>query len=241
MITRPLAGVLIVLSSLAAAQTPAPPSPSHSAKAAPHQTSDSQLYRNTTFGFRYKIPYGWVDRSKEMQEQAATASSDPPGNSAADPSPENIPIPKAAPTPTKEKKAPQADVLLAIFERPPAARGDNVNSAVVIASEPVSSYPGLKKAEEYLGPLSELAEAKGFKSDGDPDVIEVDSRQLIRADFVKPLGITKNNEKLAMHQSTLILLAKGQIVSFTFIAGSEDGVEDLMEGLHFAAAKPAAR
>ena len=43
--------------------------------------------------------------------------------------------------------------------------------------------------------------------------------------------------KLTMHQCTLILLAKGQIVSFTFIAGSEDELDDLMDRLHFGAAK----
>jgi hypothetical protein len=41
-----------------------------------------------------------------------------------------------------------------------------------------------------------------------------------------------------MRQCTLVLLAKGQIVSFTFIAGSEDELDDLMEGLHFTVAKP---
>src|SRR5258705_13736855 len=29
---------------------------------------DAQLYRSPTFGFHYRIPYGWVDRTKEMQE-----------------------------------------------------------------------------------------------------------------------------------------------------------------------------
>src|ERR1035441_6301949 len=28
---------------------------------------DAQLYRNTTFAFRYKIPYGWVHRSEERR------------------------------------------------------------------------------------------------------------------------------------------------------------------------------
>ena len=30
--------------------------------------ADSQLYRNVAFGFRYRIPYGWVDRTKDWQE-----------------------------------------------------------------------------------------------------------------------------------------------------------------------------
>ena len=105
-------------------------------QAAPrHITKTHSSTATRTFGFRYQIPYGWVDRTKEMQE----------GNEAG-----------------------KAEVLLAVFERPPEATGDTVNSAVVIASESAASYPGLKKAEDYLGPLTELATAKGFKPEGDP-------------------------------------------------------------------------
>ena len=174
--------------------TPTPPA----TKSASHN-EDPQLYRNPTFAFRFQIPYGWVDRTKEMQE----------GNEAG-----------------------KAEVLLAIFERPPQATGDTINSAVVIASESVASYPGLKKAEDYLGPLTELATSKGLKAEGEPYALEVESRQLLRADFVKPLS-----DKLIMRQCTLVMLAKGQIVSFTFIAGTEDELDDLMDGLHFSAAK----
>ena len=188
----------LALTFAAQAQTGLPPA----AKPASSR-EDPRLYRNTTFGFRYQIPYGWVDRTKEMLE----------GNE-----------------PSK------AEVLLAVFERPPDATGDTVNSAVVIASESAASYPGLKKAEDYLGPLTELATAKGFKAEGDPTSLEIESRQLIRADFIK----ARITDKLTMRQSTLVLLAKGQIVSFTFIAGSEDEIDDLIEGLHFAAAKAGA-
>src|ERR1700687_3954807 len=184
--------------------TPTPPA----TKSASHN-EDPQLYRNPTFAFRFQIPYGWVDRTKEMQE----------GNEAG-----------------------KAEVLLAIFERPPQATGDTVNSAVVIASESAASYPGLKKAEDYLGPLTALATSKGFKPEGEPYALEVESRQLLRADFTKPLSaktinVETSSDKLTMRQSTLVMLAKGQIVSFTFIAGSEDELDDLMDGLHFGAAK----
>jgi hypothetical protein len=161
-----------------------------------------QLYRNATFGFRYQLPYGWVDRTKEMQE----------GNEAG-----------------------KSEVLLAAFERPPEAIGDTVNSAVVIASESVASYPGLKKAEDYLGPLTELATAKGFHSDGEPYALEVESRQLLRADFVEQISVGELSDNLTMHQCTLVLLAKGHILSFTFIAGGEDALDDLMDSLHFGA------
>jgi len=129
-------------------------------------------------------------------------------------------------------EAGKSALLLAVFERPPEATGDTINSAVIIASETVTSYPGLKKAEDYLGPLTELATAKGFKPEGEPYPLEVESRQLLRADFTKPL-----NDKLSMRQCTLILLAKGQILSFTFIAGSEEELDDLMDSLHFSVAK----
>ncbi len=178
------------------------------AKPAPTPTEDPQLYRSSTYGFRYQIPYGWVDRTKEMQE----------GNEAG-----------------------KAEVLLAAFERPPQAIGDTVNSAVVIASENAATYPGFKRAEDYAGPLSELATAKGFKADGEPYALEVESRHLLRADFVKTIPVGTNNEKLTMRQCTLVLLAKGQIVSFTFIAGSEEELDDLMDGLHFGPAKATAK
>jgi len=170
---------------------------------------DAQLYRNTTFGFRYQIPYGWVDRTRILQE----------GNEVG-----------------------KGEVLLAAFERPPEATGDTVNAAVVIASESASSYPGLKRAEDYLGPLTELAIAKGFHADGEPYGLEVESRQLLRADFIKQLGAGSVgdktiSDKLTMRQCTLVSLAKGQVLSFTFIAGSEDELDDLMDGLHFVSTR----
>ena len=191
---------VIALGLSLVAQTQSKPAPVAKQAAKPAApTEEAQLFRNATFAFRYKIPYGWVDRTKEMQE----------GNNAG-----------------------KSELLLAVFERPPEATGDTVNSAVVIASESAASYPGLKKAEDYLGPLTELATAKGFKPEGEPYALMVESRQLLRADFIKPL-----TDKLTMRQCTLVLLAKAQIVSFTFIAGSEDELDDLMDGLHFGPAK----
>ncbi len=220
MVCRKPFALFLTLVAAAAAQTRAQPA----VQSAPKPSEDAQLYRNTAFGFRYRIPFGWVDRTKEMREQQATEASD-------------MPI-ASQDNPDSKKRAgasAKGEVLLAVFERPPEAIGDTVNSAVVIAAESAASYPGLKRAEDYLGPLTELATAKGFKADGDPSLIEVDARELVRADFTKPL-----NDKLTMRQSTLILLTKGQIVSFTFIAGSEEGLDDLIDGLHFAAAKPKA-
>ena len=203
-----LAVVALGISLAMPAQSQTAPGAVPPVRPAPH-SEDAQLFRNTTFGFRYRIPYGWVDRSKEMQEG---------------------------------DEAGKVEVLLAVFERPPEASGDTINSAVVIASESAASYPGLKKAEDYLGPLTELVTAKGFKAEGEPYALEVEGRHLLRADFVKTIGVKTNNgktanDKLIMRQCTFVLLTKGRIVSFTFIAGSEDELDDLMDGLHFGAAK----
>jgi hypothetical protein len=193
----------LCLSITAQAQSKPAPVAKPAAKASASD-QDAQLYRNPTFAFRYQIPYGWVDRTKEMQPGDGTG---------------------------------KGEVLLAVFERPPEASGDTINSAVVIASESAASYPGLKRAEDYLGPLTDLATAKGFKAEGEPYALEVESRHLLRADFSKPREVKAPNNQLTMRQCTLVLVAKGQIVSFTFIAGSEDELDDLMDGLHFGAAK----
>jgi hypothetical protein len=203
-----IAALVVCLTLTGQAQRKTATAATPTAKSAAHN-EDPQLYRNPTFAFRFQVPYGWVDRTKEMLE----------GNEAG-----------------------KAEVLLAVFERPPQATGDTINSAVVIASESAVSYPGLKKAEDYLGPLTELATSKGFKAEGEPYALEVESRQLLRADFTKPLSgktssVETSNDKLTMRQCTLVLLAKGQVVSFTFIAGSEAELDDLMDGLHFGPAK----
>jgi len=156
-------------------------------------------YRNPTFGFTYKAPFGWVDRTREMRED-----SDEDSNSA--------------------KKS---VLLLATFERPPEATGDSVNSAVVVAAEEVASYPGLRSAEQYFGPLTELTKAKGLTVVNEPYEFQVGDKQLVRGDFSKALG------NLTMYQSTLVMIEKGYVVSFTFIAGSEDEADQLVEGLSF--------
>jgi hypothetical protein len=216
-----IAVVALGLSLTAQTQRKNAPVATQAAKPAAKRNEDAQLYRNTTFGFRYQIPYGWVDRTREMGTPDA---------------PSDVRTKDVPTKDTREQDAvAKAEVLLAAFERPPQATGDTINSAVVIASESAASYPGLKKAEDYLGPLTELATSKGFKAEGEPYALEVESRQLLRADFIKTLS-----DKFTMRQCTLVLLSKGRIVSFTFIAGSEDELDDLMDGLHFGTAKSAA-
>ena len=204
---RAISILVLGFSLLAKGQTQHRPAAAPPAKPA----EGAQLYRNTTFGFRFQIPYGWVDRTRNMREQEVAGQPDPN---------------------RKASDIDKGEVLLAVFERPPEAAGETINSAVVIAAENAAAYPGLKKAEDYLGPLTELTTSKGFKAEGDPSVIEIDARQLLRADFAKPL-----NDKLTMRQTTLVFLAHGQIVSFTFIAGSEDEVNDLVEALSFGLTK----
>jgi len=153
----------------------------------------------TRFGFTYKTPYGWVDRTAQMQGDSSDAS--------------------------------KSQVLLAAFERPPEVTADTVNSAVIIAAETASSYPGLKTAADYFGPLTELTTSKGFTVVNPPYLFTVGVRQLPRADYKKPLGA------LTMYQSSLAMLSKGSVVSFTFITGSEEEVDRLIESLKLTPVK----
>jgi len=163
------------------------------------------LYHNPSFGFTYKLPFGWVDRTREMQDDSPDASNDPA----------------------------KSMLLLAIFERPPEATGDTVNSAVVIAAERLSNYSGLKTAADYFGPLTELATAKGFQAVEAPHQYSLGATQLMRGDFSKSRGT------LTMRQTSLVILEKGYEVSFTFIGGSEDEVNELIEKLSFGVKKAA--
>ncbi len=126
-------------------------------------------YRNTFFGFSYKIPFGWVERTEDMRQD------------------------------------------------------------VVIAAESVSTYPGLKTAADYFGPLSEVTLSKGFKVVNEPFDFSGGANQLVRGDFSKEVGT------LTMHQSSVVLVKKGYVVSFTVIGGSEDEVDGLLEKLSFTA------
>jgi hypothetical protein len=127
-------------------------------------------------------------------------------------------------------------LLLSVFERPPEAHAEGVNSAVVIAAENASSYPGLKTAAEYFGPITELATSRGFKAVSDPFEFTVNGKPLMRGDFVKESG-----PSTAMHQTSLVFLQKDWIVSFTLIAGSEDERDELLANLNFGSPTSARR
>lgn len=173
------------------------------------------IYRNKSLGFTCKIPEGWVLRTDVMSaEQNLNTGST---NDAADP---------GKPVSANASSA-GAKVLLAAFSRPPEAKGEEVNSSVLIAAEPVAAYPGLKEAVQYFGPLSEVAEAQGFQRDTDPSEVAIGAQTLVRGDFHKDVGTR------VMHQSTLVMLSHGYAISITMIAGTDDAVEELIEGLDF--------
>jgi hypothetical protein len=191
--------------STSAAKTPVPaPGSVHSG-----------VYGNRFFGFAYKIPFGWVDRTTDLGKGDALQ----PDQMQESDKRTNHTHPESVPG--------QAWVLLAVFARPPEATGDLVNSAVVIAAETVSSYPGLKTAADYFGPLTEVTTAQGFKLVDQPYEFPLGGQPLVRADFSKELG------RLTMYQASLVRLHKGYILSFTFIGGSGDAVQELIDGLSF--------
>jgi len=163
------------------------------------------VYANPYFGFNYRLPFGWVDRSNAMQDDSPEAAQDPA----------------------------KSVLLLAVFEQPPEAQREAINSGVVVAAESVSAYPGLKTAADYFGILAQLTTDKGFKQANDPAEVAVGGKTLIRGDFSKETG------KATVHQTALVLLEKGYVVSFTMIGASEDEVNSLLENLSFAAKKPA--
>jgi hypothetical protein len=160
---------------------------------------ENGIYRNPKFGFQFKVPYGWVDRTEQMRD-----------------------------APTDDAKS---LLLLAVFERPPEAQGQTVNSAVVITAESASVYPGLKSAADYFVPLSDVATGKGFTVVNEPYYFSVGTRKVVRGDFSKKVG------DVSMYQSSIVVLEKGYFVSFTFLGGSEDEVNELIEKLTFSGAQ----
>ena len=170
------------------------------------------VYRNPALGFTCKIPAGWVLRTEEMNTQEDDS----------------------AVVGTAASGGKSGRVLLAAFSRPPAARGEDVNSSILIAAESAASYPGLKEAAQYFAPVVEAAKAQGLDLEDDPYEFVLGSTKLVRGDFQKDVA------SRVMRQSTLVLLARGYVLSFTFIGGTEDEVEELVQGLSFAAAKKSA-
>jgi len=182
---------------LAAQQTPSQPASNASASNAAAALAPGEIvngvYRNPAFGFSYRIPIGWVDRTEDMKKDSGDAA--------------------------------KSTVFLAVFEHPPEVTTDSVNSAVVIAAESLSSYPGLKNAAQYFGPLGKVTAAKGLTVVNEPYEFPVDGKPVVRRDYMKQMG------RVGMHQSTLAMLSKGYVLSFTFIGSSDEEVQERIEWL----------
>lgn len=210
---RPRCFLCLVLAAPLLAQIPAnSPAPKHTAKPAPTESAfdpgsiTNNVYHNKTLGLTFKIPETWVLRTDELN----TRDNQPPDDK------------------TGDKKT-AAKVLLAAFSRPPEAKGEEINSSILIAAEPQSTYPDLKEAAQYFYPLTEVAKAQGFNIDEDPYEIAIGARKLVRGDFHKDVG------SRVMRQSTLALLSHGYAISITVIAGTDDDIEDLIDALSFTA------
>lgn len=214
-----LAVLLVSLPIAAVAQSTT--SASHSRESS-RKTANSSLdpgavtngvYRNKTLGFTCKIPPGWVLRTDEMNAKDEAAAKN-----------ENLDSSSTGPAPASSA---QSKVLLAAFSRPPEAIGEDVNGSILIAAESAAAYPGLKEAVQYFDPLTEVAQAQGFHMDEDAYEMEIGTKTLVRGDFHKDVGTR------VMRQSTLAMLSHGYAVSFTVIGGTDQEVEELIDGLGF--------
>jgi len=223
------------------AQSSSSASSKHVRKPAPE--TDSQLdagsvsdgvYRNQSLGFSCKIPAGWVLRTEEMnaREGNEPASAEKGNDAKAAGAAATAESSRAALDRTAGGGCPHTGcgrVLLAAFSRPPEARGEDVNASILIAAESAAAYPGMKEAAQYFGPLTEVAKAQGFEVVEEPYEFVVGTKTLVRGDFQKDVGTR------VMRQATLAMLTHGYAVSFTVIGGTEDEVEELIEGLSFGA------
>ncbi len=183
----------------------------------------NNVYRNKTLALSFKIPDGWVLRTDELNAREVK-NEEEEGNNEEKKDAEK----KIAAQPTAASST-GAKVLLAAFSRPPEARAEDVNSSILIAAEGAASYPGLTEAAQYFFPLTEVAKAQGFTPDEDPYDVAISTKTLVRGDFHKDVG------SRVMHQSTLAMLSHGYAISITIIGGTDDEVEDLIEGLTFTA------
>src|SRR3984957_7621677 len=124
----------------AAEQSPAPPAirRGKSPASAPSSGIDpgavtNGVYRNKTLTLTCKIPEAWVLRTDEMNARDEFARNVEEKKEEADPAHYAAPPASSA----------GAKVLLAAFSRPPEAKGEEINSSILIAAESASSYSGL--------------------------------------------------------------------------------------------------
>jgi hypothetical protein len=243
MILRRSCRLVLPLIGLAAAAALHAQAPAHSAAPAPNSASHAKkptasadsgmdagtvtngFYRNKTLGLTCKIPPGWVLRTDEMNaREGKQEEGKQQGGKQDDEKKEDNSAASAQPAASSAS----SKVLLAAFSRPPEARAEDVNASILIAAESAASYPGLKEAAQYFFPLTEVAKAQGFLLDEDPYDIALGTKTLVRGDFHKNVGTR------VMRQSTLALLSHGYAVSITVIGGTDDEVEDLIDGMDFS-------
>ncbi len=133
------------------------------------------VYRNKALGLSCKIPPGWVLRTDEMNAREEDA--DPPTGDEKT-QPPFVPQGKqgAQGSPERGGESDGGRVLLAVFSRPPDAKGVEVNASILIAVERAAAYPGLTEAAQYFGPLTEVAKAQGFVIDEEPYDVAVGAK-----------------------------------------------------------------
>jgi len=225
MMLRPLFVFVLVCLALAdalhaqtQAQSPAKPvaKPAANDSARDPGAVSNGVYRNKTLALSCKIPAGWVLRTDELNAPEEKKEEEKKNEEE-----------RKGDQPAPPASSAGAKVLLAAYSRPPEARAEEVNSSILIAAESAASYPGLKEAAQYFFPLTEVAKAQGFTLNEDPYEIAVGTKTVARADFHKNVGTR------VMHQSTLVMLSHGYVISITAIGGTDDEVEDLIDGLSF--------
>ena len=168
-----------------------------------------QVFRCPTFAFSVKVPFGWVDRSEQMRATSESASE---GSA------------------QKLASSSRSEVLLAVFEHPPEVVGETINRAIVISVERTADYPAIKSASDYFGPLTDVAGERGFRLTGEPYALVRGAQRLMRGNFSRQQG------KLTMWQSSLVMIENRSILLFTLIAASEQEVDDLIAQLNFYSA-----
>src|SRR5258708_21322675 len=117
----------------------------------------STLFPYTTL-FR-SIPAGWVLRTEEMNARSDESAK------------------------TDNNAGQAGRVLLAAFSRPPEARGEDVNSSILIAAESAAAYPRLKDAAQYFGPVADVAKTTGLAMCAEPYHFVVGTKTLVRGAF----------------------------------------------------------